>query len=122
MSLEDTKILEFNQYQNSGKETFTIYADLECIKEKIDGCKNNPGNSSTIKVSEHISSGFSISAISSFRSIENKLDVYRDKDCMKRFCEFSRKHLMQIIIIFYKNEVTNKEHIIFVKKNLKINI
>ena len=122
MSLEDTKILEFNQYQNSGKETFTIYADLECIKEKIDGCKNNPGNSSTIKVNEHIPSGFSISAISSFRSIENKLDVYRDKDCMKRFCEFSRKHLMKIIIIFYKNEVTNKEHIIFVKKNLKINI
>ena len=34
------------------------------------------------------SSGFSISAISLFRSIENKHDVYIGKDCMKKICEF----------------------------------
>ena len=39
---EDTKILEFNQYKKSEKVPFIIYADLECIIEKIDGCKNNP--------------------------------------------------------------------------------
>ena len=58
MPYEDTKILEFNQYQKSDKATFVIYADLECIKEKIDGCKSNPENSSTAKVSEDIPSGF----------------------------------------------------------------
>ena len=42
MPSEDTKILEFNQYQKFDKAPFTIYADLECIIEKIDGCKNNP--------------------------------------------------------------------------------
>ena len=31
MSSEDTKILEFNQYQKSDKSSFNIYADLECI-------------------------------------------------------------------------------------------
>ena len=76
---------------------FIIYADLKCIIEKIDGCKNNPENSSTAKLSEHIPSGFSTSAISSFRSIENKLDVYRGNDCMKKFCEFLREHTMKII-------------------------
>ena len=85
---EDTKILEFNQYQKSDKALFIIYADLECIIEKIDGCKNNPENSSTTKVSKHIPSGFSMSTIFSFRSIENKHNVYRGKDCMKRFCEY----------------------------------
>ena len=55
---EDTKILEFNQDPKSDKAPFIIYADLECIIEKIDGCKNNPENSSTAKVSEHIPSGF----------------------------------------------------------------
>ena len=69
MPSEDTKILEFNQSQNSDKAPFTIYADLECIIEKSDRCKNNPENSSTTKVSEHIPSGFSMSTISSFRSI-----------------------------------------------------
>ena len=64
MSSEDTKILEFDQYQKSDKAPFIIYADLECIIEKIDGCKNNPENSSTSKVREHIPSGFSLSTIS----------------------------------------------------------
>ena len=64
MSSEDTKILEFNQYQKSDKAPFIIYADLECIIENIDGCKNNPEISFTTKVSEHISPGFSMSAIS----------------------------------------------------------
>ena len=31
MPSEDTKILEFNQYQKSDKAPFIIYADLECI-------------------------------------------------------------------------------------------
>ena len=54
MPFEKTKILEFNQYQKSDKAPFIIYADLECIIEKLDGWKNNPENSSTSKVSEHI--------------------------------------------------------------------
>ena len=52
---KDTEILEFNQYKKPGKVPFTIYAYLECIMEKIDGCKNNPENSSTTKVSKHVS-------------------------------------------------------------------
>ena len=50
MSSEDTKILEFNQYQKSFKAPFIIYAYLQWIIEKIDGCKNNPGNLSATKV------------------------------------------------------------------------
>ena len=63
--------------------------------QKIDGYKNNPENSSTTNVSKHIPSDFSMSTISSFRSIENKHDVYRGKDCMKKFCEFLRKHAIK---------------------------
>ena len=37
MPSEDTKILEFNQYQKSDKAPIIIYADLECLIEKIDG-------------------------------------------------------------------------------------
>ena len=72
-------------------------SDLQRIVEKIDGCKNDPENSSTTKLSEYIPSGFSRFTISSFRRIENKHDVYRGKDCMKKFCEFLREHPMKII-------------------------
>ena len=45
--------------------------------EKTVGCKNNPENSSTSKVGEHIPSGFSMFTISSFKNIENNHVVYR---------------------------------------------
>ena len=96
MLSDDTKILEFNQYQKSNK-TFIIYVNLECIIEKVDWCKINPENLSTVKVSKHVPSDFSISPISLSRSIENKHDVYRDKDYMKTFCKFLRQHAMKII-------------------------
>ena len=42
MPSEDSKILEFNQYQKSYEAPFIIDADLEWTIEKMDGCKNNP--------------------------------------------------------------------------------
>ena len=125
--------LKFNQYQKSDKAPFVIYADLECVIEKIDGCKSNPKNWSTTKVSKHIPSGFSMSTTSSFRSIEKKHDIYRGKDCMKKFCEFLRRHAMKIINFKKKkkwnywpkisrNHTKMQKSDIFVKKNFKINI
>ena len=88
ISFKITKILELNQYQKSVKAPFIIYADLECIIEKTDGCKNNPENSFTAKVNEHIPSGFSMSTISFFRSIENT-QIFADvKTVGKRFVNF----------------------------------
>ena len=66
MPPEHTQIFEFNQYKKSDEAPFIIYADLEGLMEKIDGCKNNPKNSSTTKVGEHIPLGFSMSTLSSF--------------------------------------------------------
>ena len=38
-----------------------------------------------------------MSTISSFKSIENKHDVYRGKDCMKKYCESLTQHAVKII-------------------------
>ena len=97
MPSEDTRILEFNRYHKSDKTRFNIYADLESLIEKNDFCKNNPAKSFIKKVGKHISSSFSMSTISSFKGIENQYDVYRGKDCMKKFSETLREHTMKII-------------------------
>ena len=97
MPSEDTKILQFNQHQKSDKASVTTYADLECINKETDGFKNDPENSSTTEVSEHIPLNFSNSTTSSFASIEVKHDVCRGKDCMEHFCEFLRDQAMKII-------------------------
>ena len=100
MPSDDTKMLEFNQYQKSDKVPFITYADLEHVIVDTDGCKINPENSSTTKASEPILSSFSMSTISSFRSIEDKHDVYRGKDCRKKICEILREYAMKIINFF----------------------
>ena len=38
-----------------------------------------------------------MSVTSSSKSVENKHDVYRSKDCTKKFCEFLREHGMKVI-------------------------
>ena len=87
---------ELNKYRKSDNVSFIIYADFECLIEKIDECEKNPENLSTTKVSVHFRSGFPMTMVSSFRSIENKHHVYIGKDCMKHFCELLRKHAMKI--------------------------
>ena len=58
-----------------------------------------------------------MSTISSFRSIENKQDVYRGKDCMKKFCEFLRKHVVKIINLKKKKEeIINKRAVGSIQK------
>ena len=76
---------------------FTIYAELECLLEKMHSCQNNPEKSSTEKNTKHIPSGFSLFTSFSFDSAKNKLDCYRDKDCMERFCKGLKEHATRII-------------------------
>ena len=97
MPFKDTKMLELNKYQKSDKGLFNIYADFECLKERIGGCKSNPENLSTTKVGENIQSAFTMPTISSLKSIENKHDVHRGKDCMKKFCKLFGEQVMKII-------------------------
>ena len=40
MPSENTKILEFHQFQKFDKAPFFIYPDLEYFIEKTDGCNN----------------------------------------------------------------------------------
>ena len=47
---------------------------------------------------KHIPSGFLMSTILSFKSIENKHDVY--KNCMEKFSKSLRECVMEIISLF----------------------
>ena len=79
MSSEKNKILKFKQCMKSEKMSYIIYADLECLIEKIDGCKNNPEYSSTTKIGKHIHCGYSLSTIWGFYHIKNKHSLYCGK-------------------------------------------
>ena len=56
-------IFELIPYMKPDEISYIIYADIESLVEKIDGCANNPENSPTIKIGEHIFCGYSMSII-----------------------------------------------------------
>ena len=72
MRSEKDNILEFNQFMKSNKMPYIIHADIEPLIRKIDGCANNPENSSTTKVGEHIPCRYSMSTIWGSDHIESK--------------------------------------------------
>ena len=44
MPTEDKKNLEYIPGEKSLRVPFSIYADLECLLQKINSCQNNPEN------------------------------------------------------------------------------
>ena len=77
MPEENNKILKYNQREKSMKVPFIIYADLECLLEKMNTCHNNPEKSSTTKVSKLPPFGYLLYTHYSFDTTKNKL-VYED--------------------------------------------
>ena len=49
MPNKDNKILKYNHGEKSLNVPFMIYADLECLLEKMHSCQNNPEKSYTEK-------------------------------------------------------------------------
>ena len=97
MPTKGNNIIKYNHGEKSMKVPFVIYADLECILEKMSTCMNNPNESYTTKINKHIPSGYSIFTSCSFDESKNKLNYYRGNDCMKKFCKDLRIHATKII-------------------------
>ena len=83
--------------EKSIKLLFVVYADLECLLEKMSTCYNNPEESSTTKINKHTPSGYSIFTHCSFDKSKSKLNYYRGEDCMTKFCKDLREHATKII-------------------------
>ena len=65
-----------------------ICADIESLIKKIDGCVNNPENSSTNKVSIFLVD----IQCQQLDHKENKDTLHCGKDSIKRFCQSLREH------------------------------
>ena len=99
MPFEDTKRLQFNQYQKSDKALFLIYANLECLIKKMNGCKNNPKNASATKIDEYIPSSLQqcLQQLHSLTPKKIRMMYAQIKYCLKIFCESLREHVINII-------------------------
>ena len=97
MPTKDNNIIRYNHGEKSMKLPFAIYADLECLLEKMSTCQNNPNKLSTTEINKHTPSGYSLFTHCSFDESKNKLNYYGGDDCMKKFCKDLREHATKII-------------------------
>ena len=132
MPIKGNNAIKYNHGEKSMKLPFVIYADLECLLEKMSTCQNNPNKSSTAKINKHTPSGYSIFTHCSFDESKNKFNYYRGDDCMKKFCKDLREHSTKIINYEKKKMISltteekyiikNEKYVIYAKKNLIIMI
>ena len=68
---------------------------------------------------KHTSSGYSLFTSCSFDPTKNKLDCYRGKDCMEKFCKNLTEHATRIINYEGKEMIplTNEENKSYKKQN-----
>ena len=97
MPNENNKILKYNPGEKPLKVPFIIYADLECIFQKIDSCQNNLEKSYTEKKAKHKSSGYSLATYCSYDKSKTERTYYRGIDCMEIFCKDLKCQAMEII-------------------------
>ena len=97
MPIKDNNTIKYHQGEKSIKLPFVVYADLECLLKKMSTCQNSSKESSTTQINKHAPSGYSLFTLCSFHKSKNKLDHYRGKDCMKKFCKDLRTHATKII-------------------------
>ena len=97
MPTKDDNTINYNHGEKSIKLPFVVYADLECLLEKMSTCNNNSEESSTTKINKHTPSGYSIFTHCSFDKSKSKLNYYRSEDCMTKFCKNLREHATKII-------------------------
>ena len=60
MPNDNNKILKCNHGEKSLKAPFMIYADLQCLPEKMHSCQNNPEKSYTGKKIKHAPSSYKL--------------------------------------------------------------
>ena len=53
MPLEKDSVLKFNQYMKLDRMQYIIYADIESLIKKTDGCVNNPEISTLAKIGKN---------------------------------------------------------------------
>ena len=113
MPTKDNNIIKYNQGEKSIKLPFIVYVDLECLLQKMSTSQNNLKESSTTEINKHTPSDYSLFTHCSFDKTKNKLDYYRGKDCMKKFCKDLRTHATKIINYEKKKMIslTTKEKI-----------
>ena len=84
---EDNKWLKYTDVSKQLKSPYVVYADFECILERIYGCQPDPKTSSTIKLAKHVPSGFTYKVVGLTDDLTEDHVTYRGPNAAEVFVE-----------------------------------
>ena len=84
MLKEGENKISFTNYYKQMKAPYVIYADFECVLEKISGCEPSADKSFTVKTEKHVPRGFSYIAVRSDGKLFGPFN-YRGRDAVYVF-------------------------------------
>ena len=91
MPTKDNNIIKHNRGEKSMKLPFLIYADLECLLEKMSTCQNNPNKSSTTKINKHTPS----------EKMKNEKLLLKCFNCDSYYKDQDQDHQDRVKLTFY---------------------
>ena len=104
--------VEFYDRQNQFKVPFIMYTDFEAILEPIQGPSQDPKESYTKKVHQHIPPGYCVYSKFAYGEVETPLKLYRGKDCAEKFCDCIKQEAHRLYHMFPEkpmDPLTNKQ-------------
>ena len=98
--------------QNQFKVPFMMYADFEVILKPVQGPSPDPNKAYTMKVNQHIPSGYCVYSKFAYGDVKEPLTIYRGEDCAGKFCKYIRQEAHRLYHMFPENPMdplTNRQ-------------
>ena len=83
-----------------------MYADFESILEPIQGPFPDPAQPYTMNSNKHIPSGWCVYSKLAYGDINNPLKLYRDEDCIEKFCKHLKLEVYGLYHMFPEKPMT----------------
>ena len=106
MLKEGENKMSFTNYHKQMKVPYVIYADFECVLEKIEGCEPFPDKSFTVKTEKHEPCGFSYIAVRSDGKLFGPF-TYRGRDAVYVFLRWLQNHEIEM-----RKDMANKRPLV----------
>ena len=107
---EEGSVVKFKNQQNINRHPFIIYADFECIVEKIECCDGDPGKSYTNKIQKHKPISYTYTLVSFNESVrKSRVERYTGEDCVEEFVITIEKECHEIYHIPQAKAILNTE-------------
>ena len=106
MLQEGENTMEFKNHHKQMKVPYVVYADFECVLEKIDGCEPSPKESFTVKTEKHEPCGFSYIVVRSDGTLSGPF-TYRGREAVYVFLVWLQNHEIEM-----RKDMANKRPIV----------